>query len=349
MDITGFINSKDIREHHRAIGYEYNALEAAWLVSQCQHATLEEKHEAWRWIIENMPDCGIEERGRRVPGKIESVHAVLAGYMKMEDEFIERFKDASGGYLYFYRSWYRTDKYCDSYSDMDCIFTSYEDCFKYVMENEDPEDISIVEITRRLPGEDSIRSKGGNITVNLAGTIMKAVPDGDEKYEYSDFFDSFWFVFPVPFERGDIVYRKNEYRPDVHTPIVVDSIVFPDGCDKEEFLARRREFGDPSDMCVWGYAADEEWCTGYNGPYRDSWWNYMDAEYYREELKGIARVLGLISNWLKGKLGDDVDLLMAGYHHIMLEEMLAASKPALYTDEALRLAGFEVDEDKDGK
>ena len=76
MDITGFINSKDIREHHRAIGYEYNALEAAWLVSQCQHATLEEKHEAWRWIIVNMPDCEIEGRGRMVPGKIESVQKI---------------------------------------------------------------------------------------------------------------------------------------------------------------------------------------------------------------------------------------------------------------------------------
>lgn len=75
----------------------------------------------------------------------------------------------------------------------------------------------------------------------------------------------------------------------------------------------------------------------------------MDAEYYREELTGIERVLGLISNWLKGKFGDEVDLLMAGYHHIMLEEMLARSTPGLYTDEALKLAGFEVDEDKDGK
>ena len=41
MDITGFINSKDIREHHRAIGYKYNELEADWLVYQCHNETLE--------------------------------------------------------------------------------------------------------------------------------------------------------------------------------------------------------------------------------------------------------------------------------------------------------------------
>ena len=105
MDITGFINSKDIREHHRAIGYEYNALEAAWLVSQCQHATLEEKHEAWRWIIENMPDCEIKDCGGRVTVPTDSVHKVLAEYMEMENAFIERFKDASGGHMYIFREW----------------------------------------------------------------------------------------------------------------------------------------------------------------------------------------------------------------------------------------------------
>ncbi len=32
MDFYRFINSKDIREYHWRIGYEYNAAEAAWLV-----------------------------------------------------------------------------------------------------------------------------------------------------------------------------------------------------------------------------------------------------------------------------------------------------------------------------
>lgn len=349
MDITGFINSKDIREHHRAIGYEYNALEAAWLVSQCQHTTLEEKHDAWRWIIENMPDCEIKDCGGRVTVPTDSVHKVLADYMEMENAFIERFKDTSGGYMYIFREWYRSQKYLDPYCDVDCFFASYEDCVKYILENEDAEDISIVEIRRRLPGEDSITSKGGSITMNLEGLIMSVVPEYSEEDLYSDFFDLLWFAFPVPFERGDIVYRKNKYQPDEHTPIVIDGIVFPHGWDKEEYFAKRREFGDTSDMNVWGYAADMEWCSGYHGPYKEVWWNYMDAEYYHEELTGIERVLGLISNWLKGKFGDEVDLLMAGYHHIMLEEMLARSTPGLYTDEALKLAGFEVDEDKDGK
>ena len=42
MDISGFINSRDIKKYHRDIGYKYIALEAAWLVSQCHGKTLEE-------------------------------------------------------------------------------------------------------------------------------------------------------------------------------------------------------------------------------------------------------------------------------------------------------------------
>ena len=55
MDFTRFINSKDIREYHKEIGYQYNALEAAWLVSQYQSVTLEEKHIKY-WSL--APDGG---------------------------------------------------------------------------------------------------------------------------------------------------------------------------------------------------------------------------------------------------------------------------------------------------
>lgn len=47
MDIFRFVNSKDIREHLRNIGYEFNSLEAAWLIYQCRDAAIDEKHKAW--------------------------------------------------------------------------------------------------------------------------------------------------------------------------------------------------------------------------------------------------------------------------------------------------------------
>lgn len=43
MDILRFVNSKDIREHLGNINYEFNSLEAAWLIYQCHDATIDEK------------------------------------------------------------------------------------------------------------------------------------------------------------------------------------------------------------------------------------------------------------------------------------------------------------------
>ena len=75
----------------------------------------------------------------------------------------------------------------------------------------------------------------------------------------------------------------------------------------------------------------------------------MDVEYYRKELKGINRVLKIISNWLKGEFGDDLCLLLAGYHRILLEEELTKTKPFLYTNEGLMLAGFPTEHSKGEK
>ena len=59
MDLYNLVNSVDIREYHKNIGYKYNSLEAAWLVYQCQSLTIPEKHDVWQWIVSNMPDVEV--------------------------------------------------------------------------------------------------------------------------------------------------------------------------------------------------------------------------------------------------------------------------------------------------
>ena len=61
MNILRFVNSKDIREHLRNIGYEFNSLEAAWLIYQCHDATIDEKHKAWNELIEK--NAGLHGNG----------------------------------------------------------------------------------------------------------------------------------------------------------------------------------------------------------------------------------------------------------------------------------------------
>ena len=86
MDIFRFVNSKDVREHLRDIGYEFNSLEAAWLIYQCRDAAIDEKHKAWNELIATMPDCPIEKRTNTAAQ--DSLHAFLrqcmSNYMNLE-------------------------------------------------------------------------------------------------------------------------------------------------------------------------------------------------------------------------------------------------------------------------
>ena len=78
MDITNFINSRDIRDYHRQIAYKYSALEAAWIVYCCRDISVKQKHEAWNWIIDNMPDCMVSTGRIHNCFHGKSTHKVIA-------------------------------------------------------------------------------------------------------------------------------------------------------------------------------------------------------------------------------------------------------------------------------
>ena len=85
MNSYEFVNSRDVRAHWEESGFVPNALESAWLVSQSNNHTIEEKHEAWLWIISNMPDCQIPSSSHQL-GKPS-----LKGYLR---ELIAKQKEA---------------------------------------------------------------------------------------------------------------------------------------------------------------------------------------------------------------------------------------------------------------
>lgn len=91
MDIYRFINSESIKEYLKKIDYKFNSLEAAWLVYQCYDATIDEKQQAWKEIIDTMPDCRIEARRNTLPQ--ESLHVFLKEYMEIEDRLLVDFCD----------------------------------------------------------------------------------------------------------------------------------------------------------------------------------------------------------------------------------------------------------------
>lgn len=344
MDITDFINSRDIRDHHRKIGFKYNALEAAWLVYQCRDVNVKQKHAAWKWIIQNIPDC--EVSNGRINSLIygQSVHKTIADYLEMEQRFIDSFMRESG-WLYTYCR----NLNCGGEREIDIvddkgIFSSAEKCINHILRTEDPKETTFAEIFRKIPDEDSHNNLHGSILIDLNGEIVDVSIDTKDMSDRREidlecFYDDLWFEFPVPFKRGDIVFLRN--RLGEEEPRVLTGIVVPPGWEREKYIKMRSEYGgDTTDMNLYGYAMDD---SGYIGPIHDVWFNYMDVEYYRKELTGINRVLKIISNWLNGEFGDDLCLLLAGYHRILLEEVFAETVPRMYLPEGLKLAGFPTD------
>lgn len=348
MDITDYINSRDIRDYHRTIGYEYNSLEAAWIVYRCYHATLDEKEKAWKWIINNLPDREISNCRHAEDFAGKTVHQLISEYIDMLDRFLEEFESEYIGWYFTYKCYSKCDNGEYTSFEHEGCYSTYDSCLLHALNNEDPEETKLLVINRGKTDIGESLGNNGNIFINLHGQIMDITPsfEGEEEDRYLDliyFFNDLWFDFPVPFKRGDIVFILDELHGK-NRPIVLTDIIIPPGRNPEEYRKYRKNSpGDTSDMNIWGYAADIEWADGYHGVYNDVWWNYMDVEYYREELKGYNRLLKPISNWFKGELAEELDLLLAGYHHIMMEEYLGRTIPVLYTREGLRLGGFAVE------
>ncbi len=351
MDLTLFINSRDVRDHHRRIGYEYNAAEAAWLVYQSQDANYRDRHEAWTWIIENMPDMKFDCLRKYDPYKDTSVHETLKAYMELEDKFVAEFK-AGGEWVYSYSELSKSVDGGYSYFDRSGVFSSWDECVKYAVSDADPEYTRSIEVYRDILNDGKNVRRHGSIEIDLKGEILcvnqecNDVTPQDEAH-LQTLFEDMWFEFPVPFKKGDMVYMITPGSRKA--PIVLTGAVIPPWRDAEEYREKRRKSGgDFTDMNIWGYSMEttrsysDAGESGYLGVYSEVWWNYMDVEYYRDELQGMYRALLPLQAWLRGELGDDMCLLLAAYHRVLLEEYLAQTVPTTYMKDQMKKIGIDV-------
>lgn len=324
MDILRYVNSKDIRKHLKEIDYKFSSLEAAWLVYQCHDATIDEKHRAWKEIIETMPDCRIE--ARRTMSSQESLHAFLKRYMDIEDRLIKEFLDEKHGdtfsddkpYVYKFEYIYRNGLSFD----WGTVFSCYDALMETIMEPD--EDVDLIRCTKMRIDRLSGYPQTALITPRL--DILKIDPgilDGDEDEEiYFGVFEELWFDFPTPFKKGDIVWKPGRVHGKAEAPFVVDCIGLC-GIENENTRESIRLFGDNTDMNAVGYFADEHGVIS-----RDNVDNYMDIEYYDRELTGAGLLLKMVSDVLKGKA--DKDLL----------ELSCRNMAAGHIREGIQLAGL---------
>lgn len=331
-EIYDYINSKAIREHCKAIGHEFNAMESAFLIYQSKNHTLQEKHLAWEHIIQTMDDTQIAER-LNCP-YIPSLHGFLRKYMDIQKAVLDRFFAKEAGYIYSFAPLLRSEYYGDGqyhgyeYDDMDNlrVYGEYGAGLAAEMnrldENLDESERQLllgfsVTRTRILTGpedeEENIR-----VTVDERGRALQ-LDEGSrygmirENFDLLFAFEGMWIDIPTPFKKGDIVFIDREKEGFPVTPFVMSDL-----CTDRETEADKRiydrlaEQGDISDMTVGGY-----WLSG-DGKYvyREVEHSYQDMEYYRGPAGGRqGDIFYHISLYLRGKM-DPLDM-MINYDRIM--------------------------------
>lgn len=352
MDIYRFIDSRDMREHLQKLNYSFTTPEAAFLVYWCKAATLEERIAAWREIIDTMPNCAMAERLNLEA--IPDFHQFLRDYIDLQERDLRRFKEPDGCVYVCELS--RQGELC---GDMEFgPFSDFDRCLSAAIRRAAEEETVGLRIFKRPmdPGEDSPREDYCILTPQGEVCQLECRALSDRDLDLSLAFDGMWFDFPTPFHAGDIVCSHR--RPD--EPFVLTDLCTWDAetlrrelpvseysdnwlSNVDHALARMRVRGDTSDMTCRGYTVSGDPGEAIPLVFYDDFFvcDYLDLEYYRGPLKGIHKLLGPISDFLKGDR--NIEFLLNTYcltqQQAMLENSVAWFRRC-YSKEALADIGI---------
>ncbi len=320
MDFYRFINSKDVRAHLESIGYQFSALQAAWLVYHCRTATLDERHAAWREIIDTMPD---EYFFVNRSGAPKSLHKFLRDYMALEDRFLREFLDADGpcAYNYYEPFYYCGPEPCDLLVDHRGIYYDRDRCLRDALEEVNDQCEASYALVYRIDLRNGNRV---HAEYDPEGNVLSVSPEYDLFITDGQiFFDSFLplarsLSFPLPFRKGDILCLYDYGADCCGDPFVLTDITT--GPDIGNDGVRCDDVG----MVIRG------WSQYYNG------WLYRngvsagytaDLERYSEEMpRGRGRVLKALSGCYKGEIDP---VTFAGEYLKALADHLQALVPSL--------------------
>lgn len=325
MNLLDFIDSKDIRDYLKRIHYECSPAEAAFLIWQSSSKTLSEKHDAWRWIIDNVPDVSLPARNWFKGW--ESLHKVLEDYMLIEDGLIASLQEA--------------DDTCAFQAEDDGSFgksglaRDYEGCYREALrqvdllrETTDGKEadhgfkIYMLPITRSGDGDEwsisaTFDHQGRLMSVencsDLRDLLSSRVGEDIDLDVWNQSFDGMWFDIPIPFKRGEIVCDCIN-----GDKFVLESSV-------PEFFKERgwtsKDHGDATDMEAYGLLVDCI-CDMINGRIYDAHRaDYLRLEFCEEKLTGRDRILVVYSDYMKGLMS--LPEFLHSAHAIELEHHLS--------------------------
>ena len=196
MEMTDFLNSGDIAEHWRRIGFFCTPLQSAYLVWHNRTKTLAEKHAAWREIIQSMPDCPVAQGHRKTNMGLSdtlagSLHDFLQAFVSLQEKLIGQFYRKGDHAAYRYRVLYEGD---EDWSRDSWLYDSADDCFDDISVDEKlAPSILYVQLTKQWIGS----NRAITLFARADQTILQLDADGlsEAEADLLRAFEWMWFDF----------------------------------------------------------------------------------------------------------------------------------------------------------
>lgn len=311
MDIYRFINSKAVREHLRKLNWEFTSLEAAWFVWKWR-GPVEERLAAWQEIIDEMPDQEVKP-GHYFDG-CPSLHDFLRETITVYRKCVERFFDNTDAYYIFFTKMADGSLEPDSIDYSSCPIKDNKTACLGVLEGLEDDSTVYFVVYKEFLDKDIRRSIA---TFDRKLNMIALEADFKEWNRLEDMFSSHFFYFPVPFRKGDIIYRIDDW---FNTPMVYIDCRYDHIKDMNEYLySRRRDNTDMSiDVYKVGHCYEPEWdtvgdVTDYDYFDEELARKYVSCQYDYRRLKTYKMIL-LLSATLTGRLG--LELVFKGYNQL---------------------------------
>lgn len=335
-EVMGFLNSNAVRNHLKEINYQFNAVEAAYVVYWSRTKSTVEKLCAWTRIINELPDArdGMDRYLflRNGPEKKDlSLHEVLHEYILKVVASLDGFFSLKNGC--YYQS-YMTSSSGKTWGDWGNAYSGADLCIADALEEWEDEEEDLVLWVRkgclfnkdRRPNEVMLRNN-----VLVSADVFEDTPTRFEDIDY--FFKSLWLPIPCPFKKGDIVYDpadSNSISSFCGGMMVVTSTSY------ERYCETKHRGADNTDMSIYGYFQRED-CSIYH----EVTYDYLNMEYAPSEmLTDKSRVLLAVSRLLRGEI--DVALFSEVLLHVVFEELADRNSFSKYcwAEETLESLGF---------
>ena len=237
FNLLDFCNSTTVRDHWKEINYRPNCYEAAWVVWDSFNKSINDKLEAFDYILDNFEDKSFYSYGELVESFFTELRKFKKTIQILKTQITEK-----TNIIFTIEEHYKT--YNSEYASrsVNKIFNDYSKLINYLKEDCD-EDTLYYEIKCNYICCDSYLCFILNNKLDLV-----FIRDYDNKE--LDLFDSIYIKFPLPFKKGDIVQSKSYFYD--YNKFVLD------------FIETAERKSDSSDMIAAGY-----WLTD-----KDFYWDH---------------------------------------------------------------------------